>query len=206
MASACGQFSVECVVELGKDKTTASRYMPLDAEYYERYFELLDYPIIAYNPEELSHPRQSLISATRFSYFNDMLVHGAVHPDTVIDNLKAHRRLLGESHALVDKMIFTATVGIAIRGTQMAMEIEHPWANELMNDERFLLAIQPLELHEYSFSKEMAFESRYLLAILNNSEIKSHWYISSKRNASLNYQKFHYQVIVNQSELPSALF
>jgi hypothetical protein len=206
VANACGQFSAECIVELRKDKTVASRYMPLDADYYERYFELLGYPIITYNPEQLFHPRQSLISATRFSFFNDMLVHSAVHPDTAIDNLKAHRRLLGESHALIDKMIFTATVGIAILGTHMAIGVEHPWANELMNDERFLLAIQPLELQEYSFSKGMAFESRYMLANLNNNEIKSHWYISSKRNASLNYQKVHYQVMVNQSELPSTLF
>ena len=207
IAAACGQFTDECIAELGQDEEIATRYLPRDQEYYQHYFDMLDYPISVYDPQDLiSHQRQNLISATRFSFVNDVLIHGAVRPETAIRNLQSHRRWLAESHFLIDKLIFVATFGISLAATRVAMEVDHPWAEELIKDPEFVSAIQPLQEREYSFSNVFAGEFRYMADYLEGDQYSIPWYIKGKRNVLLNRQRVALQAVVDQSVLPHELF
>ncbi len=204
--AACSGFTVQCIAELRRDETTALRYMPRESEYYDHYFELLEHSIVAYKPEDLDYPKANLVSTTRFSFLNDMLIHGAVRPDTVIRNLEGHRRGIAESHFLIDRIIFLATFSISIEAARVAMSVDHPWAIDLRNDDRFLAAIRPLGISEYSFSRVFDGELDYMMAYLDGKEYPVPWHIRSKRNALLNQQQVDYQALVNQSELETQRF
>lgn len=165
----CPALEARCLRYLQRHAAAARRAVADNPAYWEAYRALLETSPASRHVEDLENYRfQELISATRDWPMHVLLSQGRLQAPEVHFQLAAHRRMLAESGFLIDKMIFTATVSIAMAPVNVLMA---QLGAEATAEQTRLLneMLKPLSVDELSLRAAMQGEHRHMLAIRERS-------------------------------------
>ncbi len=162
----CNPLNRRCLRYLRVSPVAAKAALPDNSDYWHSYLALLAVTPVARLPEEikeLGRGRQDLIQATRLWLLREVLTKDTLHIRDVHFYVQAHRRLLAESNFLIDKMIYTATVGISLPAINVLMAQGTTKSFDIAETRLLEEMLQPLSKEERSYRR--ALRGEYQLAL-----------------------------------------
>ena len=185
----CAVWSTECLVAVNTRSAALLKVSEFPDEYWRSYYAILRYQPPMVQGEEISDAGHHLIQATRNVMLRDLAQHGAIQPATLERNLTQHRQLLATSSALIDKMIYTASLGILISAATFAASQPDATAAAVRQLVERTNLLRNLTAEERSLQRAIGGELRVAAGTLDSGMSPTLPAWAFKRNALLNRAK-----------------